>query len=195
MATNQSVTTSLLGVLTEKGARQYGSECASQVEHAVQCAWRAERDSGDPALITAALFHDIGHMLHRFGENAAPRGIDDRHEMLGYKLLRKFFGDPVCMPVKLHVDAKRYLCAVEAGYFEGLSAASVHSLELQGGPFSAAEAKDFVETPFARDAVRLRRWDEAAKEAELPIPEIDHFRPYIDHCIGARTGADSARVA
>lgn len=195
MESNVSITDGLLGLLTEQGANQYGAEAVSQLEHAIQCAWQAEQETGDPALIAAALLHDVGHMLHQFGDDAAGRGIDDHHEVLGYKLLRKFFDDPVCLPVKLHVDAKRYLCAVEDGYFESLSFASVRSLEMQGGPFSAAEAKDFIEIPFARDAVKLRRWDEGAKVAELPTPELEHFRPYIDRCIGARIGADAARVA
>jgi phosphonate degradation associated HDIG domain protein len=190
-----SITDGLLGILAGQGAEQYGAEPVSQLEHAIQCAWQAELELGEPALITAALFHDIGHMLHKFGDGAADRGIDDRHEVLGYKLLRKFFDDSVCMPVKLHVDAKRYLCAVDDGYFDGLSFASVRSLELQGGPFSADAAEDFIRAPFAHDAVRLRRWDEGAKVADLPTPELDHFRTFVEHCIGANATVGSEQVA
>jgi len=172
----------IISVIEKQGAERYGSEKINQLEHALQCAWLAEKESGDPALITAALLHDIGHMLHQLGEDAALRGVDDRHEVIGYKYLRRHFGDDVCLPVKLHVDAKRYLCAVDDDYFGTLSEGSVRSLELQGGTYSEAEAEEFIRQPLARDAVNLRIWDDLAKIPDLETPDVPHFLPFVESC-------------
>ena len=168
--------------LKTEGTARYGMEAINQFEHALQCAAQAEQESAGPALITAALLHDIGHLIHKLGI-AAERGIDDRHEALGEKLLRKWFDDDVVLPVALHVDAKRYLCTAEPGYFNRLSPASVRSLELQGGPFSETEALDFISRPGGEDAVRLRRWDEGAKVKGQETPSLGHFRPYVESCL------------
>ena len=169
----------LFQTLEVEGAARYGMEPINQLEHALQTALQAEQEDAGPALITAALLHDIGHLIHKLGV-AAERGIDDRHEILGEKLLRRWFGDGVVSAVALHVDAKRYLCQAEPGYFDRLSAGSVRSLELQGGPFSEPEAGDFIRQPGGPDAVRLRRWDEGAKVAGLETPPLSHFRPYVE---------------
>ncbi len=175
MALNEIIT-----VIEKQGAERYGSEKINQLEHALQCAWLAEKESGDPALITAALLHDIGHMLHQLGEDAALRGLDDRHEDIGYKYLRRHFGEDVCKSVQMHVDAKRYLCATDDAYFGTLSAGSVRSLELQGGPFSDEEADDFIRQPLAQDAVKLRVWDDLAKIPNLETPPMSHFLTYVE---------------
>jgi predicted HD phosphohydrolase len=86
----------------------------------------------------------------------------------------------VTLPIQLHVAAKRYLCATEAPYFATLSPGSVRSLELQGGPFTSEQAQRFAATPYAPDAVVLRRWDEQAKVCGLPTPALQHFRPYLE---------------
>src|SRR5690349_900725 len=111
----------LLNLMATQGGRQYGGEAVSQREHALQAAHLAEQEGAPAPLIVAALLHDIGHMLHREGDDAAARGIDDHHEALGGKQLRRVFGPGVSEPVRLHVDAKRYLCASDAGYFATLS--------------------------------------------------------------------------
>jgi len=170
----------LLEVLATNGSAQYGQEQVSQLEHALQCGLAAEQAGAAPALIGAALLHDIGHLVHKLGEDAALRGIDDHHEALGAKLLAKWFVPALSEPVKLHVDAKRYLCASEPGYFAMLSPASVRSLELQGGVYDRAGAAAFRTRPHAEDAVRVRRWDEAAKIKGLATPELAHFRPYLE---------------
>ena len=172
----------LFETLETEGVARYGMEAINQFEHALQCAAQAENESATPALITAALLHDIGHLVHKLGI-AAERGIDDRHEALGEKLLRKWFGNDVVLPVALHVDAKRYLCTAEPGYFNRLSPASVRSLELQGGPFTENEALDFISRACGEDAVRLRRWDEDAKKKGLQTPSLEHFRPYVEACL------------
>tara|TARA_R110000787_G_scaffold201997_1_gene312806 strand:+ start:209 stop:769 length:561 start_codon:yes stop_codon:yes gene_type:complete len=172
----------LFEILEVEGKARYGMEAIDQLDHALQCAAQAERESAGAALITAALLHDIGHLVHKLGI-AAERGIDDRHEALGEKLLRKMFNEDVVLPVALHVDAKRYLCTAEPGYFDRLSGGSVRSLELQGGPFSANEATDFIARPGGEAAVRLRRWDEDAKVKGKRSPPLEHFRQYVEACV------------
>lgn len=167
------------------GGRQYGGERVTQLAHALQCAMAAETAAAPPALIVASLLHDVGHLVHDLGPRPAERGIDDRHEERGAQWLARRFGPEVTEPVRLHVDAKRYLCAVEPGYFAGLSPASVRSLALQGGPFDAAAASRFLEQPHAEAAVRLRRWDEGAKVAGLAMPDIGHFADALQACLPA----------
>ena len=123
-------------LLTGKGQRRYGLEDVSQLQHALQSAWFAEQEGGDASLITAALLHDIGHMVHDLGENPAAAGVDDRHEEQGQLFLQRWFGPEVTEPVRLHVAAKRFLCATEPEYFGTLAPDSVLSLSLQGGPMS-----------------------------------------------------------
>jgi phosphonate degradation associated HDIG domain protein len=166
-----------------KGLRQYGLTHINQRAHALQAATLAEAAGYDAALITAALLHDIGHMIHDLGEVPAAEGIDDRHEERGHAFLRQYFGPEVTEPVRLHVAAKRYLCATEPGYARRLSPDSVRSLALQGGPMSADEAAAFDALPHARAAVQLRRFDEAAKVKGLKTPPLPHFQPYIEACL------------
>lgn len=183
-----SVVDKLFEILEQRGAARYGMERINQLEHAMQCALLAEKEDAAPALVTAALLHDIGHMLHKLGQDSTERGVNDRHERLGEKYLSKYFDDAVVQPVALHVDAKRYLCATEDDYFGRLSRASVRSLELQGGPFSSDEADSFIANPFGLDAVRLRRWDEQAKVPDMALPPLEHFRATAESCL--RPAAD-----
>jgi [1-hydroxy-2-(trimethylamino)ethyl]phosphonate dioxygenase len=167
------------------GGNDYGGERVRQLEHALQCAALAEANGADAALIAASLLHDIGHLIHDLGDSPAARGIDDRHELLGREWLSRWFGEAVTEPVRLHVDAKRYLTATDAGYFATLSAGSVRSLELQGGPFTPQCAAGFIGLPFAEDAVRLRRWDEGAKVPGRATPDLMHFRRYLEANLAA----------
>lgn len=160
----------LEALYAERGARRYGLNSISQLEHALQgAALSAAAGDGD-ALVVATLLHDIGHMIHQLGESPAARGIDDRHEVLAAKQLAKLFGPDVVEPVRMHVDAKRYLCAAESDYFARLSPDSVRSLALQGGPMSTDEMRAFEAQPFWREAVKLRRYDEGAKVPGLEVP-------------------------
>ena len=162
-----------------RGSAWYGGEAVSQLEHALQAAMFAERESAQAALIAAALLHDVGHLLHDLPEDAAQQGIDDQHELLGMAWLNQRFGPNVAEPVQMHVAAKRYLCAVDADYLSRLSPASQQSLRVQGGVMTPEEVIEFEKRPFFADAVRLRRWDDAAKVVGAETPPLDHFAPSI----------------
>lgn len=156
------------------GDNRYG-EHVNQREHMLQCAKLAE-DAGDtPAMIAAALLHDVGQFLEGAGDAAEAHGHDGAHERLGEVFLSQWFPEEVTAPIFLHVAAKRYLCAVEPGYLEDLSGASALSLSLQGGPFDEAECRTFESHPFFKEAIRLRRYDDAGKQPGMATPDIAHY--------------------
>lgn len=167
----------ILEILVSRGNEQYGMEAVSQLEHALQCAVLAEKANATPELIIASLLHDFGHLIHNLGENAAEKGIDDRHEYRALGYLNQIFSLAVTEPIRMHVDAKRYLCAVDNNYWDSLSTASKVSLELQGGIYSPTEAREFINQPYAKDAVKLRIWDDLAKVKDLATPGIEYFIP------------------
>lgn len=166
--------------MRERGGGAYFGEAVSQLEHALQAAWFATRANSAPALVAAALLHDIGHLLHGLPENVADQGVDTRHEEAGYAWLLSRFGPAVADPVRLHVAAKRYLCHVDPDYYARLSPASVQSLTLQGGSFSEEEAHEFERLAWYRDAVQLRRWDDAAKRPGFAVPSLDEYCALLD---------------
>lgn len=171
-------------MFAERGQAAYLGERVTQTQHALQCAWAAEKSGASATQITAALLHDIGHLLHDLPEDCAQQGIDDCHEARGAHWLAKHFGKDVAEPVRLHVPAKRYLCAVEPDYQAQLSEASVRSLNLQGGVFTHEEVERFKQNPHAEAAVALRRWDDEAKVMGLETPPFEHFRPYLEAALG-----------
>jgi phosphonate degradation associated HDIG domain protein len=179
---NDPLRQQLLAVYAGRATRRYGLSEVSQLQHALQSAAHAEAGNCAPATVLAALLHDVGHMVHDLGEDPASRGIDDVHEEQGAKWLSGHFGPDVVEPVRLHVAAKRYLCATEQDYFGKLSADSVRSLGLQGGPMSADEVAAFRKRPFFEEAVRLRRYDEAAKDPHASTAEFDHFLRHVATC-------------
>lgn len=168
-----------------KGSRMYAGEPVTQLQHALQSAQLAEQSGADESLVVAALLHDLGHMVNDQGETPTLRGIDDRHEYVALPFLRDLFGEAVLQPIRLHVDAKRYLCARRhiatrgtingAQYWADLSADSKRSLELQGGIFTEAEAQRFIEQPYADGAVRVRLWDDLAKVENAQTPPLGHY--------------------
>jgi len=180
-------------LLEQRGHGSYFGEPISQLEHALQCAHLAEREGADNELIAAALLHDVGHLLHNDGEDVADRGTDTEHEHQGQAWLSTQFGPAVTHPIALHVAAKRYLCATDPSYLGKLSAASVQSLELQGGAMEADEVADFKANEFADDAVRLRRWDDLAKEERLDVPPLEHYRSILEAVRLRSTAEGSAR--
>ena len=175
------------GATAYEGARK---ESVSALEHALQCAQLAEWANADAPLVAAAFLHDIGHFIV-----ADPEGddIDDVHELRAVPFLAQGFGASVVEPVRLHVQAKRYLVAVDTNYAATLSAASIHSLALQGGPMSADECRFFEDLPFHEQAVALRRWDDLAKEPGKTTPSLAYYlalldevqqQPFVDSKIG-----------
>ena len=156
------------------GADRYGEDI-TQLEHALQCAHLAAQDGAGDSLIAAALLHDYGHFFEGRGDAAERDGADAHHEAHGATLLRRWFGPEVTTPIALHVAAKRHLCAVEPGYEAALSDASKLSLKLQGGAFTAEQARKFEAAPFAVDAMRLRRWDDAGKVVGAVIPPLASY--------------------
>lgn len=167
-----------------RGHEGYG-EGVSQLDHALQCGEFAERDGAPPALVAAAFLHDIGHLLHDLPQDVADSGIDTQHEATGSAWLSQWFGPEVTEPVRLHVAAKRYLAALEPGYFEQLSEASRLSLKLQGGPMASAEVQAFAAEPFFADAIQLRRWDEEGKIMGYQSLRAAHFDAALRACLKA----------
>lgn len=168
-------------LFAEKGDRAYTGEPVTQLQHALQSARLAEQAGGSEELVVAAFLHDLGHLINDQGETPTLRKVDDRHEYVALPFLRTVFGPEVLQPIRLHVDAKRYLCARGDGtvngaaYWAGLSDDSKRSLELQGGIFGAAAADAFIAQPHAVDAVRVRRWDDQAKLADASTPPLSHY--------------------
>ena len=160
----------------------YSGEPVTQIEHALQTAALAESAGSSDALVTACLLHDMGHLLNEQGDTPTLRGIDDTHEYFAIPFLRGMFGEEVLEPIRLHVKAKRYLCAVREGYWDSLSDDSKRSLDLQGGVYSSAEARQFIARPFAEDAVHLRVWDDLAKIAGQHTPDFSHFEARMRAC-------------
>ena len=165
----------IVGLYQAKGGRAYEGEGVTQLEHALQSAHAAERAGAPPELICAALLHDIGHLLNDRGETPTLRGVDDQHQYVALPFLRRIFPEAVFGPIRLHVDAKRYLCATRPGYREALSEDSKRSLELQGGVFAPQDAERFIRQPFAAEAVSVRLWDDAAKVPGAATPALGHF--------------------
>ncbi len=166
-----------------RGTEQYDGEAVTQLEHALQSAWLAEEAGASDAIVTASLLHDVGHLLSRRSGTPTLDGIDDTHEQIGAAWLAGLFASDVTDPIRLHVDAKRYLCCVVDGYRQALSADSQRSLVLQGGVFNKAEAADFIARPGAADAVIVRRLDDRAKQANLRTPTLDHFLQRAERCL------------
>lgn len=156
------------------GGESYG-EGVTMLEHALQTAALAQAEGADDSLVIAALLHDIGHFLQATDDSYGYH----KHDRSGGEWLAQRFGPAVSEPVRLHVAAKRYLCATETDYFGKLSAASVHSLGKQGGPMSATEAAAFAASRHSEAAVRLRRWDDGGKLDGVAVPELPHYRERI----------------
>ena len=176
-----NVANETIELMLSRGGAAYFGESVSQLEHALQAAHCAVRAGSPPELVLAALLHDIGHLLHDRSESVADEGIDTEHETAGYEWILARFGPSIAEPVRDHVAAKRYLCRVEPDYRDRLSASSLQSLKLQGGPFHDDEARQFEMLPRYREAVLLRRWDDEAKVAGLEVPPIENYREMLNH--------------
>lgn len=179
METKNDIISDILQLFNEKGHSEYGGEAVTQLEHALQTATLARENNASDQLITAALLHDIGHLLHDLPNDAPLKGIDDVHENKAAVFLRKYFPEAVTEPVRLHVMAKRYLSSTEETYYSLLSEPSKQSLVLQGGLMSSTEVNVFEQNPFFSDAVKLRKWDDQAKVQELTTAPVEDFEKNI----------------
>ena len=171
----QQVLDELTSIYDGRATGQYGLSHINQLAHAVQSGYHARAQGLKTSVVVAALLHDIGHMVHTLGEHPAALGIDDCHEIIGADWLARYFGPEVIQPIRLHVAAKRYLCAVESDYFHKLSRDSVESLLLQGGRMTEDEVSAFKQDTYWEDAVALRRIDELAKDPKGPMPKFAEF--------------------
>lgn len=165
----------LRDLFDKRGPESYLGENVSMADHMEQSAACAVKDGAKDSLVLAALLHDIGHFVSDFPLDALEKGTDNLHENAGATLLEKFFPPSVSEPVRLHVAAKRYLCAVEPSYYDRLSAASVNSLNLQGGAMSAEEVALFEQNKYKGDAVKLRYYDDDGKVVNLCIKPFNEY--------------------
>jgi phosphonate degradation associated HDIG domain protein len=168
----------VLRTYREHGHRHYGED-VTELQHALQCATFAQEAGEPPAVAAAALLHDYGHLCHQLGEDIATHGVDARHEHIGYNKLKGLFTNEIVDACRLHVAAKRYLCWKERAYLDSLSDASRQSLQLQGGPMNADDAREFESEPYFDLAVRVRRYDDMGKLPDMVTPGLDSFIPLL----------------
>ena len=173
----------ILDLFAERGAREYMGEPVTMSQHMEQTAACAVADGAPQTLVVSALLHDIGHFVGDHPIEALENGIDNTHEEVGARYLEPYFPAAVTEPIRLHVAAKRYLCATDENYFARLSDASVNSLRVQGGPMNADEIAAFEANPFHRDAVRLRRYDDDGKVRGLTIKPAADYRASMEALI------------
>ena len=182
----------LVDLFQKCGDQQYADELVTQRQHAVQCGQLARRSSTDNhTLITAALLHDVGHLLVQDSDwpTSCEEDLDDQHEDVGFQFLIGHFGPDVAEPVRMHVDAKRYLCTVQPDYAEKLSPTSLKSFHDQGGQMSDLELEAFRSSPYYEDALELRRWDDQAKQVDAPDLGITDFREELETALAAWSSA------
>lgn len=166
----------ILALFGRRGGGAYFGEAVTQAEHALQAAHFAAADGGSDALVLAALLHDIGHLVGNAPEDLADWTSDARHELVGAAWLAQAFGPEVSEPVRLHVPAKRYLCATDPGYAAQLSEASIVTLRLQGGPMRPEELLQFEREPFHQQAVQVRLCDDRGKVPGFRTRTLDDYR-------------------
>jgi phosphonate degradation associated HDIG domain protein len=169
-----------------RGAAAYFGERVTMTEHGLQAAYFAQQCAAPPALIVAALLHDVGHLLEMVPDELSDWTTDAHHEALGARWLAQCLPAAVSEPVRLHVAAKRYLCATDPSYMTRLSSASVHTLKLQGGAMTASQVAQFESEPYFGDAVRVRHWDDDGKVAGLKTPPLSEFLQLLPQLTNSR---------
>ncbi|MES0808497.1 HD domain-containing protein [Roseibium sp. SCPC15] len=173
-----------LGDIFERcGDEEYLGEPVTMAQHMLQGATIAEQNGLDEEIIVGALLHDIGHFTSEFGTFTMDDTEDRYHEEAGAKVLSAFFPSVIVDCVKYHVAAKRYLCATKPDYFKRLSEASVHSLNLQGGPMNDEEVAKFEKNPNLKKIIQVRYLDEAGKQADMETPDFWHFAPMVQRIV------------
>ncbi len=174
-------------IFARRGAEEYLGEAVTVAEHMLQGAWFAEQEGAEDELVAAALLHDIGHYTSEFGTYSPEDTKDRYHDAAGAKVLEPFFPPLITECVRLHVAAKRYLCAKHPEYFDGLSEASVHTLSLQGGPMNPQEIENFESNPFHEQAVRVRKWDDDGKIAGLKTKRFSDYETLLQKIVDSHS--------
>ena len=172
-------------IFTRRGGEEYLGEPVTMAEHMLQAAYFAEKAGEPEIIVVASLLHDIGHFTSEFGTFSMDDVQDKYHEEAGANVLRQFFPALVLDCVRHHVAAKRYLCAVNPEYYDRLSDASIHSLDLQGGPMSEEEVAVFKKKPYLKEIIRVRSYDEAGKNASLDTQPFSYYAPMIQRIVDA----------
>ena len=175
-----SVLAEILALYGSRGGRAYFGERVTMTEHGLQAAHFAQAEAAPQSLVMAALLHDVGHLIESVPDSIEEWHADAGHEVTGSRWLSQRFPAEVSEPVRLHVPAKRYLCATDARYFAMLSPASLHTLHLQGGPMSAEEVVRFEAERYFREALRVRHWDDQGKVAGLKTPPLEAYATLIE---------------
>lgn len=175
-----TIAAEVFNLFDKRGSGAYFGEAVSMTEHALQTAHFAHLDGAPPWLELAALLHDVGHLVEDVPDDIADWVSDAHHEDIGGRWLAPRFGVQIAAVVRLHVPAKRYLCATDSSYFAKLSPASVHTLALQGGPMSPREVAAFEMQPQHREAVQVRQWDDRGKVAGLATHSLPQYRELIE---------------
>jgi phosphonate degradation associated HDIG domain protein len=170
-------------IFNRRGAESYLGEDVTMAQHMLQAAQCAEESGAADSLIVAALLHDIGHYKNEIPETALAKGINNYHEEAGANFLEDYFPTSVVEPIRQHVSAKRYLCAVKSDYFERLSPASIHTLNLQGGPMNKEEVKEFEKNEYLQECINLRYCDEDAKDPDRVCPLFSSYRGLIESLV------------
>lgn len=186
--TPETIVTFLADIFERRGGEEYLGESVTMAEHMLQGAYLAEQQGESEEIIVAALLHDIGHFTSEFGTFSMDDTHDRYHEEAGARILERFFPSIVTDCVRLHVAAKRYICATDPRYFGQLSEASIHSLKLQGGPMSPEEVAEFEKHPNVREIVRVRYLDDAGKVAGMETPGFAHYAPMVQRVVDRHCG-------
>ncbi|HTW27634.1 MAG TPA: HD domain-containing protein [Acetobacteraceae bacterium] len=190
--TSETIVPFIVDLFERRGADSYLGEAVTMSEHMLQGARLAEQEGAGDELVAAALLHDIGHYTGEFGDDYIDQGIDNHHDAAGAQVLAPFFPAVVSECARLHVAAKRYLCATDPGYFATLSPASVRTLGFQGGPMQAEEIGAFEANPYHAAAVRVRRWDEASKVPDTPTRAIRDYADLLQRVVDQRMDRDQS---
>ena len=157
----------------------YIGEKVTMTEHMIQTAMLAEENQSPASLICACLLHDYGHFIIEDPDRLVSKLVDGKHEDIGFNFLKNYFKPEVVEPIKLHVQAKRYLCR-EKSYWSALSEASKVSLKLQGGVMSDKETEEFTSLKFHYDAILLRKYDDVGKIPNFKMRKIEDYRNLIN---------------
>ncbi len=181
----------LADIFERRGAESCLGEPVTMAEHMLQGAWLAEQEATPDELVAAALLHDIGHYTSEFGTYSPEDTEDKHHDEAGADVLAPFFPPVITECVRLHVVAKRYLCATDPEYFAKLSPASIHTLSLQGRPMNAEEIAEFEANPFHREAVQVRIWDEGGKVAGMTTRAFRDYAGLLQRVVDSHMAAQT----